>query len=653
MKLKVMAKLLRLRGGRLYSKLLYISIICLAALIMFYIFEAIFRVLAPSPKFCSDNDTIDVVYTWVNGSDPIFLKELKFFLKTRNISVDDKYLSQRFIDKNELQFSLRSLEKFAPWINHVYIVTNGQIPYWLNLDYPKLTIITHKEIFLNRDDLPTFSSPAIESHLHRIPGISKRFLYFNDDVFLGQPIFKEDFISQNEGYKLYFSYSLGMCSPQCFWAYVADDQCDEACNNFYCQYDGGDCENSYTSSKQILVDKINSVVEKTKIENDIINDHKMVSKFKLSKKFNETNKNYSTVVEEYNNNIIENDKIKNKRYRRKQRKLRTMKSLRNNSKNVSFFNRTSFAYGDSLQHSNRLFNLKYGFLPRFVPSHTPVMVDRNVIEDLQKKFFKEVMVTSKNRFRNHDDLQFTFAYYYFIYHERNQFSAEQVFQMFDTDMSGTWSDREIRTLLTRVYQLPLSYAIVEHFESMLLNCSETKKFTQVQTPKYERYLDSRLPVITQELILNCPELVKMIESTFGNKRKYKYKIVRNSEGQYIHFKQLNSNLTDVVGQLDEIRGDPRKFVCLNDNLDYTKTSENEVINSLLYDFYLSFFPFRSKYELPKEYRNKFLHMNDLDEWKNHHLRIKCIVFLALLFVIYMIGFRTCIKNICGVLNRFF
>ena len=41
--------------------------------------------------------------------------------------------ASRYRDNNELRYSLRSLAKFAPWIRHVYIVTNGQIPYWLDL----------------------------------------------------------------------------------------------------------------------------------------------------------------------------------------------------------------------------------------------------------------------------------------------------------------------------------------------------------------------------------------------------------------------------------------------------------------------------------------------------------------------------------------
>ena len=62
-------------------------------------------------------------------------------------------------------------------------------------------MVNHSDIFDNVNDLPTFSSPAIEANIHKIPGISEHFLYFNDDIFLGQPIFPEDFIS-TKGYKL-------------------------------------------------------------------------------------------------------------------------------------------------------------------------------------------------------------------------------------------------------------------------------------------------------------------------------------------------------------------------------------------------------------------------------------------------------------------
>lgn len=106
---------------------------------------------------------IDVVYTWVNGSDPVFLESLQKHVSIMDLGVT----ASRFSDKDELRYSLRSLEMYAPWVRHVYIVTNGQIPSWLDMDNPRVTLVTHEDIFLNKSDLPTFSSPAIESHIHR------------------------------------------------------------------------------------------------------------------------------------------------------------------------------------------------------------------------------------------------------------------------------------------------------------------------------------------------------------------------------------------------------------------------------------------------------------------------------------------------------
>ena len=36
--------------------------------------------------------------------------------------------------------------------------------------------------------LPTFDSGNIESYIHHIPGLSERYFYFNDDVFLAHPL---------------------------------------------------------------------------------------------------------------------------------------------------------------------------------------------------------------------------------------------------------------------------------------------------------------------------------------------------------------------------------------------------------------------------------------------------------------------------------
>ena len=83
-----------------------------------------------------------------------------------------------FLDFNQLKYSLRSIEMYAPWIRNIFIVTNGQKPSWANFDHPRISIITHSEIFEDESDLPTFNSMAIEVHLHKIPGLRNIFNEF-------------------------------------------------------------------------------------------------------------------------------------------------------------------------------------------------------------------------------------------------------------------------------------------------------------------------------------------------------------------------------------------------------------------------------------------------------------------------------------------
>ncbi|KAK1944765.1 N-acetylglucosamine-1-phosphotransferase subunits alpha/beta [Phytophthora citrophthora] len=201
---------------------------------------------------------IDVVYTWVNGTDPRWKKEKEFWHKHWIASLtgqplpvwgeeanvkgkDDSNSDNRFRDNEELRYSLRSLEKYAPWVRHIYVVTDGQIPSWLDIESPKLSIVKHGDIFANKSHLPVFSSPAIEWSLDNIPGLSDMFLYFNDDVFLGSPVRPEDFVSQAGVQKAYFAWEIPLCSNRCWESSLANGRCDKECNVTACDYDMGDC----------------------------------------------------------------------------------------------------------------------------------------------------------------------------------------------------------------------------------------------------------------------------------------------------------------------------------------------------------------------------------------------------------------------------
>ncbi|WP_337192095.1 stealth family protein [Streptomyces sp. HUCO-GS316] len=151
--------------------------------------------LAPAlptrPEFlvkCADDIVfpVDAVYTWVDGNDPAW-QQRKAQAKGEVYHAESAS-DARFISRDELRYSVRSLHLFAPWIRTVYLVTDDQVPAWLREDVPGLRIATHREIFRNPADLPTFNSHSIESQLHHIEGLAEHFLYFNDDMFIGRPV---------------------------------------------------------------------------------------------------------------------------------------------------------------------------------------------------------------------------------------------------------------------------------------------------------------------------------------------------------------------------------------------------------------------------------------------------------------------------------
>jgi len=140
---------------------------------------------------------VDVVYAWVDGSDPQW-RERRDQAKhdqtgrapTRGATGDERYRSA-----DELRYSLRSIDQFAPWVNHIYVVTDQQRPVWLDSEFPGVTVVDHREIWIDEESLPVFNSHAIEANLHRIPHLSEHFVYLNDDLFLTRPTTASSFFT--------------------------------------------------------------------------------------------------------------------------------------------------------------------------------------------------------------------------------------------------------------------------------------------------------------------------------------------------------------------------------------------------------------------------------------------------------------------------
>ncbi len=126
----------------------------------------------------------------MNGDDPDYLKIYNKYAETPKDTnperVRDVYQT--------LKYSIRSVEKFAPWIRTIYLITaRPQIPEWLKEATPNLKVIHHDEI-INEEYLPTFNYNTIESYMHKIPGLSEYYISMNDDFLFGNHVHISDFV---------------------------------------------------------------------------------------------------------------------------------------------------------------------------------------------------------------------------------------------------------------------------------------------------------------------------------------------------------------------------------------------------------------------------------------------------------------------------
>ncbi|KAH8292600.1 hypothetical protein KR018_010176 [Drosophila ironensis] len=580
---------------------------------------------------------IDAVYTWVNGSDPNFIESILRF--------EPNYDPSRFDDKNELLYSLRSLEKHAHWIRHVYIVTNGQIPNWLDLSYERVTVVPHEVLAPDPRQLPTFSSPAIETFLHRIPKLSKRFLYLNDDVFLGAPLYPEDLYTEAEGVRVYQDRMVPDCTHDCSWTYVGDGACDMQCNIEDCQFDGGDCSKTKpTDSSQLLPQshEMHEVEPSRQVHGFPHTAQEQA--FKSSANFKDVmrHRNVSTldelerIVERFNREKLMSSDT--------DAEAIIASEPPTSVRSVLHKKDSTDVYKHSLIATNKLLNLAYGFKARHGMAHVAFLIDREIVEAMEQRFRKQIRETAFQRFRAPTDLQYAFTYYTFLMSEKRVLGVGEIFDEFDTDGSGTWSDREVRTFLTRIYPPPLDWSAMRYFEEVIQNCTRSLGLdTKVETVEhstlvYERYEDSNLPTITRDLVVRCSLLAEALAANFSVRRKYRYHL-NPKRTPNSNFVMLTSNLTEVVESLDSMRRNPRKFNCINDNMSATRGEDNELVRTLLEDFYLSFFPRRSKFELPPQFRNRYASWRDYQRWRRRKRAVLVVGYgVSLILVVCLLKF---------------
>jgi hypothetical protein len=136
------------------------------------------------------NFPIDVVITWVNEDDPKWREKKQRFTKN---NMGDKSTT-RYRDYGTLRYVFRSIEKNAPWVNKIFLITDHQIPSWLDVSSSKVVLINHED-YIEKENLPTFNSNVIDLFFDKIKELSEHFVYFNDDMFVNRQVSPSDFFT--------------------------------------------------------------------------------------------------------------------------------------------------------------------------------------------------------------------------------------------------------------------------------------------------------------------------------------------------------------------------------------------------------------------------------------------------------------------------
>ena len=143
-----------------------------------------------------NNEPIDLIIKYIDLTD----KQLN------RIGIKQIY---KDIDNQELKYSIRSILEYIPWIRNIYILMpNKKVNFLKPTDYlkDKILYINDKE-FLGYDSANIF---AFTFNLYKLEkfGISKNFIYMEDDFFIGKPLKKFDFFYYDEKQRKVLPYIL-------------------------------------------------------------------------------------------------------------------------------------------------------------------------------------------------------------------------------------------------------------------------------------------------------------------------------------------------------------------------------------------------------------------------------------------------------------
>ena len=92
------------------------------------------------------NFKVDFVVTWVDGSDPKWIAEKNKYSLSAGSDRKSMNSKKAFREWGTFKYWFRGVQKFAPWVNKVYLVTYNQKPSWININNDKLVMDLLKKV---------------------------------------------------------------------------------------------------------------------------------------------------------------------------------------------------------------------------------------------------------------------------------------------------------------------------------------------------------------------------------------------------------------------------------------------------------------------------------------------------------------------------
>ena len=144
----------------------------------------------------ANRSDIDLVLPYVDSAD-INWQKLFVQYNPKGATLEAVNAKNRFRGQGDFfRYFFRCIAANASWVRKVHLIVQSpsQVPTWLNTD--KVHIVYHKDI-IPAKFLPCFSSSLIEMFVSKIPGLAKKFIYLNDDLFITNKVSPEDFFDDN------------------------------------------------------------------------------------------------------------------------------------------------------------------------------------------------------------------------------------------------------------------------------------------------------------------------------------------------------------------------------------------------------------------------------------------------------------------------